>query len=300
MFLTTSSLCSKNEHQLNVKDFRPCILENQGAVQRYSSIIQLPATLLVVLAMVPNWQFSSGSGLEPNWNRCNGFYPIKQPNRTEPMVFWAVPHFRKLRSLAQIKYLSCDPITIWYIYKRCSFRCSFTSHSPICDPITIHWVASNITWFSVLFHSDSTNCDWISTWWMGGERASKTASFTYILYCDTISTWILNWSQSTELVKMRLCSIFNPAKKPWVYVRSGYQPRQDRAVRFFGPVWNRTEPFTQYKPRLLAGYPDPLLTLLTRHNPCNKFVSMSQNECQWSVNDFWSCILDNLTATERR
>jgi len=37
---------------------------------------------------------------------------------------------------------------------------------------------------------------------MGRERASKTASFTYISYCDTITTQILNWSQSSESVKM--------------------------------------------------------------------------------------------------
>ena len=29
---------------------------------------------------------------------------------------------------------------------------------------------------------------------MGGERAFKTEYFMYILYCDTIRTQILNWS----------------------------------------------------------------------------------------------------------
>jgi len=66
----------------------------------------------VVLATVPNWRFGSGSGLESNWNSCNGFYHIKKPNRTKPAVFWAIPDFRKHRSLAPIKYLSCDHITI--------------------------------------------------------------------------------------------------------------------------------------------------------------------------------------------
>jgi len=37
---------------------------------------------------------------------------------------------------------------------------------------------------------------------MGGESASKTASFTYRLYCDTISTQILNWSQRSDFAKM--------------------------------------------------------------------------------------------------
>jgi len=148
----------------------------------------------VVLATVPNWQFGSGSRLELNWNCCNEFCPIKKQNRTEPTVFWPVPHFRKLRTLAPIKYLSCDRITIWYIHKRCSFRCSFTSYSPICNPITIRCVALKNAKFPALFHSNSTNSERIANWRKGGERACKTASFTYISYCDTIATQIPNWS----------------------------------------------------------------------------------------------------------
>ena len=37
---------------------------------------------------------------------------------------------------------------------------------------------------------------------------------------------------------------------------------QEAAGRVFGWVWNRTEPFFWSKPGPLAGYPDPLLTLV--------------------------------------
>jgi hypothetical protein len=37
---------------------------------------------------------------------------------------------------------------------------------------------------------------------MGGERAFKAASFTYMSYCDTITTQILNGSQSSKLAKI--------------------------------------------------------------------------------------------------
>jgi hypothetical protein len=37
--------------------------------------------------------------------------------------------------------------------------------------------------------------------------------------------------------------------------------RQDAAGRVFGRVWNRTELFQRSQPGLMAGYPDPLLTL---------------------------------------
>jgi len=38
---------------------------------------------------------------------------------------------------------------------------------------------------------------------------------------------------------------------------------QDAAGRVFGRFWNRTEPFFRSEPGPLAGYPDPLLTLIT-------------------------------------
>jgi len=63
--------------------------------------------------------------------------------------------------------------------------------------------------------------------------------------------------------------MMNPAKKLCVYVRSGYQPRQDRVVQFFGRVLNRTEPFFRSKPGPLAGYPDPLLTLSRSASLCS-------------------------------
>ena len=76
---------------------------------------------------------------------------------------------------------------------------------------------------------------------------------------------------------MWLCWMIYPAKKPRVYVRSGSQPCQDSAVRFFGQVWNRTEPNHRSKTKPLAGYPDLLLTL-----------SLCQNIRHW-LTDSWQC-----------
>jgi hypothetical protein len=98
----------------------------------------------VVLATVPNWRLSSKSGLAANWNHCNGFYLIMKPSRTKLGVFKVVPQCHKLRCLAPIKYLSCNRITIWYICITWSFRCFFTYHSPICNPITIRCVVLKI------------------------------------------------------------------------------------------------------------------------------------------------------------
>jgi len=194
-----------------------------------------------VLATVPNPRFGSGSGLEPNWNCWNGFHPIRKPNRTEPLVFWPVPKFCQLGTLAPIKYMSSDHITIWYICGWCRFACSFSSYSPLCNPINIHCITAKHVQFSALIHSNSSNIDRIAKWRIGSGWACKTASFTYISDCDTIRTQILNWSQSSDYAKMRLCCVYNPAKKLRVYVRSGWKPRQDNLGRVFGQDRNRTE-----------------------------------------------------------
>jgi len=112
------------------------------------------------------------------------------------------PHFRKLRTLDPMKNLSSYCITIRYIRKRCTFACSFTSCSPICDPINIGWVTAKHAQFSAWFHTDSTNIDEIANWRIRGERALQTALFTYISYYNTMWTQILNWSQSSELAKL--------------------------------------------------------------------------------------------------
>ena len=177
--------------------------------------------LHVLVATVPDPQFGSGSGVEPNWNRCNGFYRIKKLNRTEPIVLWPVPQFCQVLSLAAIKYLSSDHITIWYIRKRCSSACSFTSSSPLCYLINIRWVGMKYCRNLAVYRCDTTNIDWIAQWTIGGERACKSAYFTYISYCDMITNQIPIWSQSSEFAQMRLCSMYNPANKPRVNVQSG-------------------------------------------------------------------------------
>jgi len=159
----------------------------------------------IVIGTAPNPWFGYGSGLETNWIRWNRFHPIKKPNRNEPTVLWLVPQSRKPRTFAPVKYLSSDRLTIWYIHNRCSFACSFTTSPRSCDLINIRWVTSKNAHILALYHCDSNNIDLIANWRIGGEWVCKRASFTYILYCDTIRTRILNQSQRSEFAKMRLC-----------------------------------------------------------------------------------------------
>jgi len=214
---------------------------------------------IVALATVRNWRFSSRSGLQPNWNLCTGLYRIQKLNPSEPTVFWPVPYFCKLGTLAPNKYLSSDCITIWYICKRCSFWCSFTSHPQMCDPITIRWVTLKITQIPAPFHRNLMNSDQIPIWRRGGERASKTASFMYISYCDTIWTYILNWNQSCEIAKMRLCCMINPAKNRGFMSCLGYNPAKTERFGFLdscGTEPNRT--VLPVQSRATGGLPGPV------------------------------------------
>jgi len=163
--------------------------------------------LRVVWATVANLRFGFGSGLEPNWNRSNVFYPINKLTCNEPAVFWLVQQFREVNALAPNRYLSSDRITIWYIRTRCSFGYSFTTCCPICDPINIHWVTAKITQILALFHSNSTNIDRIANWSAGATSARKSSAFTCISSCDTIRTQILNWSPRSDVLSMTLCGM---------------------------------------------------------------------------------------------
>jgi hypothetical protein len=85
--------------------------------------------------------------------------------------------------------------------------------------------------------------DRITNWGMGAERASKTASFTHILYCDTITTQIVNCSNRFEITNMwnrpknRGFSAVQLSKrvKPVAMVPVRFQPGPGTEL----PIWNR-------------------------------------------------------------
>jgi len=103
--------------------------------------------LWVVLAMGPNSRFGSGSGSNPEPDRCNGFPPTTR-------------HF-KSTILAPIEYLSSDRIVTWSVRRLCSFSPSFPSRSQICDPTSIRWVAIENPHFSAEISPYFTAIQWI-------------------------------------------------------------------------------------------------------------------------------------------
>ena len=94
-----------------------------------------------MLAKVPNARVGSGSGSDPEPNRCNGSYHTK--TRTVaigPVLPPKTRHFN-ITTLAPIKYLSWDRIMTWWVRRLFSSCRSFTSWVQICDPTNIRWVA---------------------------------------------------------------------------------------------------------------------------------------------------------------
>jgi len=93
-----------------------------------------------VLATVPNSRVGSGSGSDPEPNRCNGSYHTKTRTVAIGLVLPPKTRHFNITSLPPIKYLSSDRIVTWSICKLCSFMRSFTSRFRICVTTNIRWV----------------------------------------------------------------------------------------------------------------------------------------------------------------
>jgi len=128
--------------------------------------------------------------------------PHLAPQFFGQVLHTAEHHFCKLITWDPIKDCCSDRITIWYIRNICSFRCSSISCSPIFGLIDICTVTVKNTQFSALLQSDSTNIDRTANWRIECDRASKTASFTYISCCDMIRTHVPIWSKISEIARM--------------------------------------------------------------------------------------------------
>jgi len=71
----------------------------------------------------------------------------------------------------------------------------------------------------------------------------------------------INVKPATGNQRLELIGLAKPGETCGLTVPGPVLARQDSPDRDFGWVWNRTDLFFWSKPRLLAGYPDPLLTL---------------------------------------
>jgi hypothetical protein len=81
----------------------------------------------------------SGSNLEPD--HLNGFWHTKIRFVAIRLVLSPIPRHFKVRTFSPIKYLSCDRMVTWSVYRSCILRRSFTSQFQNCDLTNIHCVA---------------------------------------------------------------------------------------------------------------------------------------------------------------
>ena len=175
-----------------------------------------------VLATGPNSRFSSGSGSNPEPDRCNGFSPKTR-------------HF-KSTILAPIKYLSSDRIVTWSVRRLCSFSPSFTSRSHICDQTNICWVAIKYPHFSAEKSPSFTAIQRILLQSQIWQREVKEGLILHNLRTDHVTIR----SELRYLIgaKVEGTIIWNGGPVPtcprtrWVPLFSGWQPGQDHLVRF--------------------------------------------------------------------
>jgi hypothetical protein len=108
-----------------------------------------------------------------------------------------------------------------------------------------------------LFHSDSMNIGPIANQTAGGERAANTAQSAHRSYRDTITTPILNWSQSCRNHTMDPQSGLNSANTLRVY---RIRLHQDRAVRITWRFLARTVAIGSVPTWTQAGQPGTVVT----------------------------------------
>jgi len=152
----------------------------------------------------------SGTPKELNSQILSGFKPEPHAKLqfSGRVVHTAEPHSCELRPLAPIMDLSSDHITIWYIQQVCSFRCSFTFYSWICDSVYIPRVTVKNDQVLAYCHSYCMSINWGANWKSKSESALKTADITYISYLIRSELKNLIW------LKFLSSQDLEPAKSP--------------------------------------------------------------------------------------
>jgi len=222
----------------------------------------------VVLATVQNRQVGSGSGSNPEPNRCNGTYHTK--TRTvaiEPVLLPETRHY-KSTIFAPIKYFSSDRIVTWSVGKLCCFSPSFTSRSRICGRTNIHRVAIEIPriwpgkwrYFTVirwiLVQSQICQREVKERLKLHNQRTDHIvirSELKYSIGAKVAGTVIWNRSQGSTLPKHR-AFMSGPGNKPTKTERVGSLDGSRPGPR----------PSGRFQPGPKPGNPEPLRTL-----PCS-------------------------------
>jgi len=85
----------------------------------------------------------------------------------------------------------------------------------------------------------------------------------------------------TRNQRSELTGLVDHRETRWLPSKRTLSARQDAAGRVFGPVWNSADLFLQSKPRSLAGYQDPLLTLILSQSVYHYYAEKQLAPSKW-------------------
>ena len=266
----------------------------------------------LVLAMVPTRLHGSGLGLEPEPNRCNGFYHTK--TRTVaigPVLPPKARHFN-LTTLPPIKKLSSDRIITWSICALCSFRRSFVSRNQIRDQTNVRGVTLENPPISGKMCPYFTATQRISVgsqiWMMEVKELVKLHNLHIHHLMIRSELKYLMAAKAVGMVMFEPRSGSNTAKNPRFFVRSGLQPGATYPVRFLADSTPGLGCQFRFQPGPKPGNPELLLTLA--FTSASIYLQMlpgppgalqsglrlckSILRCFWKHLQLWMCIQDTM------
>jgi hypothetical protein len=165
----------------------PLLLLRPHASQTKLSSSLLGPTVELMLPTGQKIRFCSGSGSNPEVDRCNEVYQMKTWTVAIGPVFPPKARNFMITSLAPIKYLSSDRVATWSVYRLCIIRSSFISRSQNCDATDIHGVALEIQGISCQicsYFTATARILVISQFWM---RKVKDCLIIHILCPDHVT-----------------------------------------------------------------------------------------------------------------
>jgi hypothetical protein len=176
----------------------------------------------LVFATGPNSPFGSGSGSDPEPDRCNGLLSNTR-------------HF-KSTLLRPIKYLSSDSILTWTVCRLCCFSHSFGSCSHICDWNNICWVdIENPLFFaeiSLSFTAIQRILVQSQIWqWEVEEGLTRHNMHIYHIVIRSEPKYLIVGKVAGTVIRNHCPGPTGPWIG-WVLLFSGKHPQQQHPVRF--------------------------------------------------------------------
>jgi len=220
----------------------------------------------VVLAMSLNSGVGSTSSSTPNWSVATDLTTRKTRTvRNGPVLPPIIRHV-KFHILAPIKYLTSDHTMTWSVRTLCSFIHCLTSRCQMCDPNNTRWVAIENPPISLNIRCYFTMIQQILVWLQIWKReVEERPKLPNLRNHHVMIRWGLSYiigAKGTGTVKGNRGAGTTLPKNCRLMSGLGNNSTKTTQVGIIAGSGTETEPNCWSKPGPLAGYPDPLLTLL--------------------------------------